>query len=423
MKAAAARLLVEEKAAYPKVAPPCPYVGTCGGCTLQDLAYPDQLALKQQRLRRAFEPLGPVPEVELVGLEDPWRYRNKAELTFGDDRGRLVLGYHAARSFWRVVDVDDCLLLPQPAAAVMRDIRQLAQQTGLPPYYPKTHQGFFRYLLVRASHATGRVLLCLMTTSATGGPPPQPGWGGGGQDGVAAARAVVAGIAREVLARHPAVSSFYWGLTNQRADIAVPEQLVLLEGDAYLEDRVGPFRLKLHPMSFLQPSSVQADRIYTRLAQAIGERPGGIVWDLYCGMGLIAFYLSAQAGTVYAIDAEPRYVELAAINAALNGLTNIVFQAGQVEARLKDRRFWLQEAKPDVIVVDPPRAGLHPQVIPSLLAARPKQLAYLSCNAQSLVRDLQLLQSGFPRYRIAAIHAFDMFPQTSHVETLVLLDR
>ena len=237
------------------------------------------------------------------------------------------------------------------------------------------------------------------------------------------ARDIVEEMARELMDRHPALASVYWGVTSRMADVAIPEELTLLGGSPYLEDQIGPFKIKLHPLSFLQPTSVQADRIYRKVAHAIQDAGSKVVWDLYCGVGLIAFYLSRDARKIYGIDIEPRHLELAALNASLNGIDNVEFRAGRVETLLMDRRFWLQEAKPDAIVVDPPRAGLHPQALSSILAARPTRIAYLSCNPQSLLSDLRILLSSFPRYRLSDVQAFDMFPQTDHVEIFVLLDR
>ena len=211
--------------------------------------------------------------------------------------------------------------------------------------------------------------------------------------------------------------------SDRLADIAVPDALTLLAGTAQLEDRIGPFRVLLEPLSFLQPSSLQADRLYTAVADAVGGATDGTVWDLYCGLGLVSFYLSRRVRTIYGIEAEPGQIALAERNAEANGVTNVEFRAGKVETLLLDRRFWLQEAKPDAVVVDPPRAGLHPAALASLLAARPRRIAYVSCNVQSLARDLQQLTSGFPRYRLAAARAFDMFPQTNHVETVAWLER
>jgi len=400
---ASQRTLEQEKAGYAKVEPRCRYFGTCGGCALQDLTYSDQLTLKQRRLQRLLAPLGSMPNVSVVGLEEPWRYRNKAELTFGDTGGQLTLGYHAAGSFWRVVDVDDCLLLPEFVMRVLRDLRQLAADTGLPPYYLKTHQGFFRYVLVRTSHMNGRLLLCIITTTGD--------------------RDVMEGLARELADRHPSLTAVYWGVTNRTADVAIPEELMLLRGSPDFADQLGPFTLQLHPLSFLQPTSVQADRMYRALTDALRETSPAVAWDLYCGVGLISLYLSPQVQHVYGIDVQPHHLELARRNAALNGLTNVEFRTGRVETLLLDRRFWLQEAKPDLVVVDPPRVGLHSSAIASLLAGRPRHIAYFSCNPSSLVRDLRILLTSFPRYRIVDVQAFDMFPHTNHVETFVWLER
>jgi 23S rRNA (uracil1939-C5)-methyltransferase len=401
---APAAALAKEKDPYARVAAPCPVFGVCGGCALQDLAYEDQLRLKHARVSRALarvDPAVPVPDV--VPMAEPWRYRNKAELTFGDDQGRLVLGYHAAGSYWRLVDLDDCLLLPEPLIALLRDVRDLAAASGLPAYHPRAHRGFFRYLLLRHSRATGAILLGLVTASG----PREP----------------VEAMAEQVCRRHSAVTGIYWGVTDRLADVAVPEQLTLVAGRPHLEDQIGPFRVALHPLSFLQPSSEQAQRIYEALADGLADAGGGIAWDLYCGTGLIAFYLARHFRTVYAVDVEPHHIALAQANAARNGIANVACRVGRVETLLADRRFWLQEARPDAVAVDPPRAGLHPEALSAVLAGRPRRVAYLSCNLESLARDLGALTGAYPRYRIRSARAFDMFPQTNHVETLVVLAR
>ena len=396
-------VLAQEKAGYPAIPAPCVYFGACGGCALQDLTYADQLQLKETRIRQALAPLGDLPSFEIIPLEDPWRYRNKAELTFGFFDGAVTLGYHAARSFWKIVDLEDCLLLPEPMMRIARTARTLIARTGVPVYHPRSHQGIFRFLLVRMSQATQQVMVCFITASTP--------------------RELLDTLADELMAREPSVASVYWGVTDRLADIAVPETLTHLRGAQVLEEQIGPFRVMLHPQSFLQPSTIQADRLYRRLAQEAGVSSEVIAWDLYCGMGLISLYLAAQARRVYAIDSEPHHLEIAARNAALNEVTNVEFRLGAVETLLRDRRFWLQEAKPDVVVVDPPRAGLHADACASVLAARPSRIAYVSCNVQSLARDLQIFLTSFPRYRLSVLQPFDMFPQTNHVEILAILER
>ncbi|MBI3323887.1 MAG: 23S rRNA (uracil(1939)-C(5))-methyltransferase RlmD [Candidatus Omnitrophica bacterium] len=397
------QLLQQDKRGFERVPAPCPYFGTCGGCSVQDLRYEDQLALKQQRLLRALGPLDPSLTVEIRALEEPWRYRNKAEFTFGQVGKQLVLGYHAARSFWRIVDLDDCLLLPEAVGAILRDVRALAQETGQPAYNPRTHQGFFRYLVVRISHATGQVMLCLVTTQGE--------------------RGMMDAIADWLMARHPAIRGVYWGINTRVADVATPEQLVLLRGEVYLEDRIGPFAIQFHPLNFVQPTPVMAERLYAALAELASDIPSGIAWDLYCGIGFVSFYLSSKFRTVYGIDSDAGNLELARRNASANGLTSLQFHLGRAEDLLANKRFWLIEARPDLVVVDPPRSGLHARVIGTLLAARPKQLLYISCNAQALARDLGELLAGFPRYRLSRVLGFDLFPHTPHLELLTLLER
>jgi len=396
-------VLLKDKQAFERIPAPCPVFGSCGGCSLQDLRYADQLTLKQQRLLRALGPLDPSLTVEVRGLEEPWRYRNKAEFTFGQAPEGVVLGYHAARSFWRIVDLDDCLLMPESVGGLLRDTRAVAREDGRPAYNPRTHQGFFRYLIVRASHATGKLLLCLVTTQSD--------------------RASVEAMADRLMRTHPEIAGFYWGLNLKLADVATPDELTLLRGSPYLEDRIGPFAVTFHPLNFVQPTPVQAARLYAALAELASDAPDGAAWDLYCGIGFVSFYLAAKFRTVYGIDNDPGNLELARLNASANRLANIQFHLGKAEDLLANKRFWLTEAKPELIVVDPPRSGLHASVISTLLAARPKQLLYVSCNAQALARDLAELLNAFPRYRIRRMLAFDLFPHTPHLELLTLLER
>lgn len=398
-----AGLLLDDKAAFAKVDAPCPYFGSCGGCTLQDLAYADQLSLKRARLERLLEGVWP-HEVEINGLgEAPWRYRNKAEFTFGSEDGRITLGFHAAGSYWRVVDLQDCLLLPEPMSRVLSIVREAAQRSGAPVYSPRTHQGFWRFAVVRASRSTGKILVCLITAPGD--------------------RNLVEGMAEALAARHADVASVYWGVSAKAADVAVPDELIRLRGEAGLDERVGPFSVHLPPLAFLQPTLAQAERLYARAIEWIDGAPGRTAWDLYCGVGLVGLYLSKRFGKVYGIDSEPSHIEAARLNAARNGLGNIEFHLGPAEDVLANKRFWLVDAKPDVIVVDPPRAGLHASALSSVLSARPKQIVYISCNPQALVRDLAILTAGFPKYRVARLAAFDFFPQTAHLETLTLLER
>lgn len=397
----ALRLLETAKTSFPRVEPPCPHFNACGGCHLQDLAYGDQLALKRAALTRALAPLGALPSITLVGLDDPWRYRNKMEFTFGQQDGLLVLGMHRLGSFWRIVDVEDCLLVPAPVAAVLATVRRLARETALPAYDPRTHAGFFRHLLLRQARASGEVLACLVTADGD--------------------RAVMEAFADALMRLHPAIRGCYWGINRKVADVAIPDAVTLLRGQPHIVERVGSFQLHLTPLTFLQPSLAQAERIYDAISATAQFSRAGTAWDLYCGAGLVSFYLARRAARVTGIETDARNVEAARANAALNGVTNAEFLQGKVEDLLAASSAG-RLPPPGVIVVDPPRCGLHPDVIRGLAAAPASQLFYLSCNAQTLARDLLLLRAA-PAWRIMAVRAFDMFPQTTHVETLVRLER
>ncbi len=394
-------VLSDQKASFGRIAAPCAHYGSCGGCSLQDLVYSDQLLLKYACVREALAPLGIEVSEPIEPHIDPWRYRNKAELTFGTAQGRMALGYHEAGSYWRVVDINECLLMPESVAPVVRAVRDVCEASGLAAYRQKSHEGFFRHLIVRHSRATQQIMLALITS---------PG-----------ESETLKALLQAVAQRFSSVTSVYWGVSEQLADVAYPDTLTLIAGSGMLEDRMGTFEIRLLPFSFLQPSSVQADRIYRQLVDWVGT--GGIAWDLYCGMGLIGMYLACAYRKVYGIEVEASSLSLAKTHAALNRIENIEFHVGKTETLLSDRRFWLQEAKPELVVVDPPRAGLHASVIATILGAKPLRIAYLSCNVASLARDLEILQKGFPRYRVAHVKAFDMFPQTAHVETLVVLER
>ena len=385
-----------------RIEPPCPVYRTCGGCQLQDVAYPDQILLKREHLRRLITPLAPTLDVDVMPSEEPWRYRNKAELSFGQDSGRLILGYHAAGSFARIVDLDDCLLLPEPMMAVAREARRLAARTQLAAYEQRTHAGFFRHLVLRSNRA-GQVLVVLVTAQGE--------------------RAPVQAIADELMASQPSVAGVSWGVSQRVADVALPEQLIPLGGRGALEERIGPFALRIQPLTFLQPNLRQAEQFYTTLAGWARGSVSGCAWDLYCGIGVVGLYLHERYRTIYGIESVPESVALARANAEANGVRNLEFHLGAAEAVLASRRFWLLEAKPELVVVDPPRAGLQPSVVAAILSARPQQIIYVSCNPDSLARDLEPLLRGFPRYRLARVMGFDCFPQTRHLEALALLER
>jgi len=392
-----------EKQTFDKTTPRCQHFGVCGGCTLQDLPYASQLELKRTLLAKQFAALGYTAAIPVQGLGEPWRYRNKMEFTFGTWDGEVVLGLHERGSFWKIVDVVDCHLVPVVFSDVLAAVRRLVRATGLPAYNPRTHQGFFRYLMLRQSRATGELVACLITTAGE-----EP---------------AMHSLASQLRDEVPQMVSVYWGVNQKLADVAIPDELQLIAGSACFEEQIGPFRLTLHPFNFLQPNLEQAERIYETIVQLSRPGPAEVAWDLYAGVGLVSLYLAGSAGRVIGMESDAHNVTLARLNAERAGLTQIEYRHGRVEEllRLRNRLTWM--GQPSLIVVDPPRSGLHKEVQQGIVAAFPRQLVYLSCNAASQVADLQRILAMAPQYRLAHVLAYDMFPQTSHVETLVVLER
>ena len=230
-------------------------------------------------------------------------------------------------------------------------------------------------------------------------------------------------MAAELSAAVPGLKSFYWGVSTKVSDVAQPERMALISGAETLEDAIGPVRFRMRPTNFVQPNQVLVATIYDAIRSAVALTGGEVVYDLYCGIGLIALSLAGQAKTVYGVESEQENVDSAQRNADLNGITNAVFLCGKVEDLLRGRALFKAGPKPDVIVVDPPRVGLHKEVYAPLLEAKSPTIAYLSCNPLSMAKDLKILLERDPHYQLTSLQMFDFFSHTAHVEVLAILRR
>ena len=389
-----------------RVAPRCRHFGPCGGCDLQHLAYPTQVEWRAQALSSILrQEMGGrlLPHIQLFPMEEPWGYRSKMEFTFGQEGTQITLGLHQRASFQRIVDLVQCEIAPPHVSELLREIKGLANGFPLRSYNPKAHQGFWRYAVVRASRHSGELMLVLVTNEG----PREP----------------VEAMARLLPQRIPALKSFYWGISTKVADVAQPERSDLLFGLQFLEDQVGPIRYTFGPANFIQPNHALAGKVYETIRGKAALTGKEAIYDLYCGMGLISLYLAGAAKVVYGVESERENVDAAERNAALNSISNTLFLCGRVEEVLKGRALFKVGPPPDLIVLDPPRAGLHKEVYGPLLEARAPRLMYLSCNPVSLGRDLKVLLERDPTYQVESIELFDFFPHTAHEEALVTLAR
>ncbi len=407
---------------------PGPPVASCGGCALQSLDYVDQLAGKAELVRGLIGAVGLEPALvrdPIGSVSSPWYYRNKMELSFGYVSGdRLCLGLHPPGRRFDVLHLDECFLQSPESSALVAVMRDWAEGRGLRAMVRLFDGGWLRTVTIREGKRTGDRLVELVTT----GDDPVPA----GPDGEPCPAADLAAdfvrvLRQEAAGLGAALTSVYW--TQHLAQKGQKTRLVehLLYGEPLLCEELHipeqpPLRFEIHPRSFFQPNTLQAEVLYAHAAAAafdgLGDRPAHVL-DLYCGTGTIGLCLAAHAGRVTGIELQPDAVDNARRNATLNELANIEFHVGDVGKVLA--RLELGEGAVDVVVVDPPRSGLMPAARAQITALRPQRIAYVSCGPASLARDLSAFsQFG---YRARYVQPVDMFPQTAHIENIASLER
>ncbi|OLC57059.1 MAG: 23S rRNA (uracil-5-)-methyltransferase RumA [Chloroflexi bacterium 13_1_40CM_4_68_4] len=383
-----------------RVVPPCAHYPECGGCRLQDLAYPAQAELKERQVRDALVRIGRVAEPPLepiVPAVSPYAYRNKLEYSFTDTPDGAAPGLHRAGRFDEVLPIARCWLTGDRGNAIRDAVRAWARGERLAAFDVVTRRGYLRNLVVRES-STGEALVLLVTA-----PGDLPG----------RERLV------EALRRVPEVTSIHWAPTAH-SDLA-HLTTTLLYGAATIEERILGLRFRVGPTTFMQTNTAMVERLYGLALDAAGLAGEEIVFDLYCGIGTISLALARRARGVFGLELDEVSVGRARENAELNGIDNVSFLAGDVGKTL-DRLLRVAGEGPGVVVVDPPRSGIAPKALARIGALAAPRLVYVSCNPTTLAGDARTLIERFG-YRLVRARPLDMFPQTPHVETVALLER
>ncbi len=374
----------------------CPHAKKCGGCQLQNLPYPEQLHMKQVKLIRLLGRYGRVSEI--IGMENPTHYRAKIQAAFRLKSGKIVSGVYQA-STGRIVEVEDCLLEDACAVPILRTIRRLCGSMKIKPYDIPTGRGFLRHVLIRRAYATSEIMVVLVTA---------PGE-------FRAERS----FCNELIRRHPEITTIVRNINPTDTPLFLGKDSFVLHGDGFITDRLCGLEFRISPRSFYQVNPVQTEVLYRIARESAGLTGGERVLDAYCGTGTIGLSMAASAREVVGVEVNRDAVADARENAARNGIANAVFHAADAgdfmrEAAAAGDRF-------DVVVTDPPRAGCSPSFLRSLLALAPNKIVYVSCNPETLARDLYTLVKG--GYQVKKIRPVDMFPYTAHVECVVLLSR
>ncbi len=384
-----------------RVAAPCRHFGACGGCRFQDYAYERQLEQKARQVRDALVRLGGLAEPPLepiVPASAQYGYRNKLEYSFAQTEHGPALGFHRAGRWDEVLPVEECLLTTPLGNAIRDAVRDWAREERLEPYDQATGAGYLRHLVVREGRNTGQALVLLVTA---------PG------------ERFDTGYLVDVLRRFPEVRSVHWAVNDSPAEVtSLPTRL--LWGEEAIEEELLGLRFRIRPNAFLQTNTAMAEVLYETARDFAGLTGRETVYDLYCGTGTIGLVLAREALTVWGVEVSEEAVACAVENAELNGIGNAAFFAGNVGqslAELRDRA-----GPPDVVVVDPPRAGLAGKALRRTGALAAPRLVYVSCNPTTLASDVRVLRDEFG-YRLRRCRPVDMFPHTPHIESVSLLER
>ncbi len=395
--------------------PFCKHFGTCGGCKWQHMAYEDQLFYKEKQVRDNLERIGKVDVTSMnpiLGSEKDVYYRNKLEFTFSHRRwiheGEPVveqgspeekgLGFHIPGFFDKVEDIEHCYLMAEPSNKIRLETRKFAVKNGYSFYDLRKKEGYLRNLVIRMS-TTGDVLVNLVIGSSNADPAER--------------------LLNHLMTSIPEITSAFYTINEKVNDSLSDLEATHFRGAKYLTEKMEDLTFRVGPMSFYQTNARQAYRLYDVAREFAGLQGDELIYDLYTGTGTIALFLAKNARKVVGVEYVEEAVKAAASNAALNNIENVSFVAGDM-AKVFNEEFVNTHGAPDVIVTDPPRAGMHPDVVEQILELNPEKVVYVSCNPATQARDIEMMSGN---YTVEKIQPVDMFPQTHHVENVVLLQR
>ena len=398
-----------------RIEPFCQHFGSCGGCKWQMLPYKQQLAYKQQQVADQLTRIGHIdlPELQsIIGSPHERYYRNKLEFTFSSDRYRTseeiserdekfisepALGFHAPGLFDKVVEIHTCYLQHEPTNILLSVLRQYTETRKLSYYNFRQHTGWLRNVIIRVAK-NGEVLINIVLNNED-----EP-------ERIA--------LLDHVLANVPGITSLHYTINPKMNDTIYDQEVHCYYGKGYIEETLENYSFKISPKSFFQTNSYQAEALYRVTREFAGLTGVETLYDLYCGTGSIGIFCSANAKKVIGIEAVEDAIKDAYVNAATNGLEHCTFYAGDVSDICTDA-FFAEHGRPDVIITDPPRAGMHEKLVQQLLKMRAPKVVYVSCNPATQARDLQLLDSA---YKVTRLQPVDMFPHTHHIENVALLE-
>ncbi|QBP40143.1 23S rRNA (uracil(1939)-C(5))-methyltransferase RlmD [Paenisporosarcina antarctica] len=383
-----------------RVAPPCHVFDECGGCQVQHLSYEGQLKWKQQLVKNAIERIARLPHVTVhpvKGMDNPWRYRNKSQIPFALQDGKVVGGFYKTRSH-EIVDTDTCIIQSEQADDLLREMKKQLGRIGITPYNEKTHQGMLRHIVIRKALATSEIMVVIVTKKKKF---PQR------EEAIEAIKLIL-----------PEVTSIVQNINSEKTNVIFGEETFTLFGKDSIEDTIGDVRFEISARSFYQVNPEQTEVLYKQALEYAQLTGTETVIDAYCGIGTISLFLAKEAKQVLGVDVVPQAIEDAKRNAEINKFKNTYFEEGLAEVVIP--KWYKDGITADVLVVDPPRKGCDEALLLTILEQKPKRVVYVSCNPATLARDLRILEDG--GYATQEVQPVDMFPQTTHCEAVAWLE-
>lgn len=397
-----ARILEVVSASKDRVTPACEFARPCGGCQLQALSYEAQLKFKEEKVKNNLIRIGGVSEpnvLGIIGMDVPFRYRNKAEypVRAGKD-GEIAVGFYAGRTH-SIIECNECLIGQPGDAKIINAIKKWAKEFGIAPYDEASGKGFLRHVMIRSSKVSDDVMVCLVVNSK---------------------KFKFADELTELM-KGVGVTSLSYSVNLENTNVIMGREVRAIYGPLYIEDKISDARYRISPLSFYQVNPIQTEKLYATALSFAGLSGNETVWDLYCGIGTISLFLAKSARKVYGVEVISQAIDDARENARLNGISNAEFFVGKAEEVLPEH-FRKTGERADVIVVDPPRKGCDIELLKCIKEMAPEKIVYVSCNPATLARDVKVL-CGDSTYKVEKVQPVDMFPQTVHVECVVLLSK
>ena len=383
-----------------RIEPPCPLFEACGGCQIQHMTYASQLEFKKSIVIRNMQKFAKIenpPILDVIGMADPWRYRNKTQVPFGRSTdGEIVAGFYKSRSH-EIIDMPSCLVQTETADAIVASIKKLACKFGIEPYNESQHEGVLRHVVIRVGFKTDQIMVIFVTR--TPDLPHQKE------------------LCQHLVDQFPAIKSIVHHVNPKVTNVILGEISKTIYGEDYITDTLDGLEFLISARSFYQVNPVQTEVLYKLVVDYANIGENDVVFDAYCGIGTITLFLARVAKSVYGVEIVPDAIRDARENARINGLDHVSFEVGKSEVVIP--RLISEGVVPDVIVVDPPRKGCDMVLLEAIIGAKPERVVYVSCDSATLARDVKILEDG--GYKLEVVQPVDMFPQTSHTEAIALL--